>query len=93
MIQLDPASLAIGYAAGTMLCWYLNQTLNAKESEYEREDDGATDKDYIHYKSSIYGWNYPYDRITPDREQAGSCGIWSDVVLMGGWESIFFEKF
>jgi hypothetical protein len=45
----------------------LNQTLNAKESEYEREDDGAADKDYIHYKSSIYSWNYPYDNSKPDR--------------------------
>jgi len=46
----------------------LNQTLNAKESEYEREDDGATEEDYMHYKSSIYGWNYPYDRATTDRK-------------------------
>jgi len=68
MIQLDPASLAIGYAAGTMLCWYLNQTLNAKESEYEREDDGATEEDYLHYKSSIYSWNYPYDSDRVDRK-------------------------
>jgi len=68
MIQLDPASLAIGYAAGTLLCWYLNQTLNAKESEYEREDDGATEKDFIHYESSIYGWNYPYDGDRVDRK-------------------------
>lgn len=68
MIQLDPASLAIGYAAGTLLCWYLNQTLNAKESEYEREDDGATEEDYLHYKSSIYSWNYPYDSDRVDRK-------------------------
>ena len=68
MIQLDPASLAIGYAAGTLLCWYLNQTLNAKESEYEREDDGATEKDFIHYEYSIYGWNYPYDSDRVDRK-------------------------
>lgn len=68
MFELDPASLAIGYAAGTLLCWYLNQTLNAKESEYEREDDGATEKDYIHYESSIYGWNYPYDSDRVDRK-------------------------
>ena len=67
-IQLDPASLAIGYVVGTLLCWYLNDTLNAKESEYDREDDGATDKDFIHYKSSIYGWNYPYDSDRVDRK-------------------------
>jgi hypothetical protein len=67
MIELDPVSLAIGYSFGTLLAYYLNQTLNAKESEYEREDDGAADKDYIHYKSSIYSWNYPYDNSKPDR--------------------------
>jgi len=67
MIQLDPASLAIGYAAGTLLCWYLNQTLNAKESEYEREDDGATEEDYLHYKSSVYSWNNLYDVDGVDR--------------------------
>lgn len=39
-IQLDPASLAIGYVCGTLLCWYLNDTLNAKELEYEREESG-----------------------------------------------------
>ena len=37
MIQLDPASLTIGYVAGTLLCWYLRETLDAKESEYEQE--------------------------------------------------------
>jgi hypothetical protein len=67
MIELDPVSLAIGYSFGTLLAYYLNQTLNAKESGYEREDDGAADKDYIHYKSSIYSWNYPYDNSKPDR--------------------------
>ena len=64
MIQIDPASLAIGYAAGTLLCWYVNQTLNAKESEYEREDDGATEKDFVHYRSSIYGWSNNGDSNT-----------------------------
>ncbi len=39
-IQLDPASLAIGYVCGTLLCWYLNDTLNEKELEYEREEQG-----------------------------------------------------
>jgi hypothetical protein len=68
MIQLEPASLAIGYAAGVLLCWYLKDCLEAKEKEYERENDGATDKDFIHYRSSIYGWNYPYDRFTTDRK-------------------------
>ena len=68
MIELDPASVAIGYSFGTLLAYYLNQTLNAKESEYEREDDGATEKDFIHYRSSIYGWNYPYDSDRVDRK-------------------------
>ena len=44
-IQLDPASLAIGYVAGTLLCWYVNETLNAKESEYEQEPEGC-DQDF-----------------------------------------------
>ena len=68
MIELDPASVAIGYSFGTLLAYYLNQTLNAKESEYEREDDGATEEDYMHYKSSIYGWNYAYDSDRVDRK-------------------------
>ena len=46
MIQLDPASLTIGYVAGTLLCWYLNQTLNAKESEYEREAERDSENMY-----------------------------------------------
>jgi|TARA_B100001094_G_C17880630_1_gene646720 hypothetical protein len=37
-IELDVASLAIGYVCGTLLCWYLNDTLNAKDKEYEREE-------------------------------------------------------
>jgi hypothetical protein len=44
MIQLDPASLTIGYVCGTLLCWYLRDMLDAKESEYEREAK-ESDKD------------------------------------------------
>lgn len=40
LIELDVASLAIGYVCGTLLCWYLNDTLNAKDKEYEREESG-----------------------------------------------------
>ena len=66
MIQLDPASVAIGYVAGTLLCWYLNQTLNAKESEYEREEwieRQEAEPDNFH--NSIYPGNYPYNNSTP----------------------------
>ena len=49
MIQLDPASLAIGYVAGTLLCWYLRETLDAKESEYEQEAE--TDREDMHRRS------------------------------------------
>ena len=37
-IELDPASLTIGYVCGTLLCWYLRDMLDAKESEYDKED-------------------------------------------------------
>ena len=36
-IELEPASLTIGYVCGTLLCWYIRDMLDAKESEYERE--------------------------------------------------------
>ena len=64
MIQLDPASLAIGYVAGTLLCWYLNQTLNAKESGYEREEQ----EEHDNFNNSIYPGNYPYNLTTPERK-------------------------
>ena len=66
MIQLDPASLAIGYAAGTLLCWYLNQTLNAKESEYEREESEESEEP-DNFDNSVYPGNYPYNILTSDR--------------------------
>ena len=63
-IQLDPASLAIGYVAGTLLCWYLNETLNAKDSEYEKEN--WTDRQHeettnYNFHNSPYPGNYPYN--------------------------------
>ena len=66
MIQLDPASLTIGYVAGTLLCWYLRETLDAKESEYEREEsEGSEEPDNFH--NSVYPGNYPYNLSTSDR--------------------------
>ena len=63
MIQLDPLSLSIGYVAGTLLCWYLRDMLDAKESEYEREEQEEPDN----FHNSIYPGNYPYNLSTPDR--------------------------
>ena len=66
MIQLDPASLTIGYVAGTLLCWYLNQTLNAKESEYEQEEwNERTEEEPDNFHNSVYPGNYPYNNSTP----------------------------
>ena len=69
-IQLDPASLAIGYVCGTLLCWYLNQTLNAKESEYEREEwiERHAEEEPDNFHNSVYPGNYPYNLSTPDRK-------------------------
>jgi len=61
MIQLDPVSLAIGYVSGTLLCWYLRDTLDAKESEYEREESEEPDN----FHNSIHPGNYPYNNSTP----------------------------
>jgi len=36
-IQVEPASLTIGYVCGTLLCYYIMEMFHAKESEYERE--------------------------------------------------------
>ena len=54
MIQLDPASLAIGYVCGTLLCWYLNDTLNAKDSEYEREAKESNKSDDSSDRFGVY---------------------------------------
>jgi len=35
MIRIDPASLAIGYIAGTLLCWYIREMLESKCEEDE----------------------------------------------------------
>ena len=36
-IQLEPASLTIGYVCGTLLCYYIMEMFHAKESEYDNE--------------------------------------------------------
>ena len=63
MIQLDPLSLSIGYVAGTLLCWYLRDTLDAKESEYEQEEQEELDN---FHNRTVHG-NYPYNLSTSDR--------------------------
>lgn len=40
IIKVDPASLAIGYVAGTLLCWYLQEML------YGESTDDRETKDY-----------------------------------------------
>ena len=64
-IELDPASLTIGYVCGTLLCWYLRDMLDAKESEYDQEDKewivSSGEKYPGNYDSSPYDGNYPYN--------------------------------
>ena len=36
-IQLEPASLTIGYVCGTLLCYYIMEMFHAKESDYDNE--------------------------------------------------------
>ena len=45
IIQVDPASLAIGYAAGTLLCWYLQEMLYG-ESTDDRETEDYRERMY-----------------------------------------------
>ena len=65
-IELDVGSLTIGYVCGTLLCWYLRDMLDAKESEYEREEynEERPEEPSPNYGNSPYHGNYPYDRIT-----------------------------
>jgi hypothetical protein len=64
-IELDAGSLTIGYVCGTLLCWYLRDMLDAKESEYEREVwTEKPEEPSPNYDNSPYHGNYPYDRIT-----------------------------
>ena len=69
-IELDPASLTIGYVCGTLLCWYLRDMLDAKESEYEREDyhEDRPEEPSPNYADSIYHGNYPYNMSTSSRK-------------------------
>ena len=67
-IQLEPASLTIGYVCGTLLCWYLRDMLDAKESEYDKEDKEwvvSSGAEYpTNYDDSPYHGNYPYNHTT-----------------------------
>ena len=65
IIELDVASLAIGYVCGTLLCWYLRDMLDAKESEYEREEyyEERPEEPSPNHGDSPYNGNYPYDNI------------------------------
>ena len=64
-IELDPASLTIGYVCGTLLCWYLRDMLDAKESEYEREEwTRRTEEPVPNYDNSPYPGNYPYNHTS-----------------------------
>ena len=64
-IELDPASLTIGYVCGTLLCWYLRDMLDAKESEYEREAwTEKPEEPSPNYDNSPYPGNYPYNNTT-----------------------------
>ena len=62
-IELEPASLTIGYVCGTLLCYYIMEMFHAKESEYEREEQEEPDN----FHNSVYPGNYPYNISTPDR--------------------------
>ena len=64
-IQLDPASLSIGYVCGTLLCWYLRDMLDAKESEYDKERE-TEEKDRKNHDMGIYGWNHNSSNSTPN---------------------------
>ena len=66
LIEFDPASMAIGYVCGTLLCWYLRDMLDAKESEYEREEyyEERPEEPSPNYGNSPYNGNYPYNNIT-----------------------------
>jgi len=39
IIQVDPASLAIGYVAGTLLCWYLQEMLYGESTDDRKTED------------------------------------------------------
>jgi len=70
IIELDVASLAIGYVCGTLLCWYLRDMLDAKESEYEQENyhEERPEEPSTNYGDSIYHGNYPYNISASNRK-------------------------
>ncbi len=64
-IQLEPASLTIGYVCGTLLCYYIMEMFHAKESEYEREQwKDKPEEPSPHYGNSPYPRDYPYNMPT-----------------------------
>lgn len=64
-IELEPASLTIGYVCGTLLCYYIMEMFHAKESEYEREQwTERPEEPSPNYGDSPYPGNYPYNHTT-----------------------------
>ena len=61
MIQVDPASLAIGYVAGTLLCWYLQEMLYG-ESTDDREAKDGRERMY----TSLYSRHNDVSICTPE---------------------------
>ena len=64
IIQVDPASLAIGYAAGTLLCWYLQETLYG-ESKDDRQTEDYRERMY----TSLYSRHNDVSICTPERNR------------------------
>ena len=62
IIQVDPASLAIGYAAGTLLCWYLQEMLYG-ESTDDRQTEDYRERMY----TSLYSRHNDVSICTPKR--------------------------
>ena len=62
IIQVDPASLAIGYVAGTLLCWYLQEMLYG-ESKDDRQTEDYRERMY----TSLYSRHNDVSICTPER--------------------------
>jgi len=62
IIQVDPASLAIGYVAGTLLCWYLQEMLYG-ESTDDRQTEDYRERMY----TSLYSRHNDVSICTPKR--------------------------
>lgn len=61
IIQVDPASLAIGYVAGTLLCWYLQEMLYG-ESKDDRQTEDYRERMY----TSLYSRHNDVSICTPE---------------------------